>query len=162
MEYAGLDYPTLKWIHILSAIFLFGTGVGTAFFKFMADRAGNLHNIAYTNRHVVLADWLFTTPAVIIQPVSGFMLMFMLGYSLVNLWLLISTILYVFVIACWLPVVVMQLRMSRLSRFAVKQGEPLSSEYHRLRRLWVSLGLLAFIGMMAITYLMIFKPVIRL
>ena len=160
MEYAGFDYPTLKWIHILSATFLFGTGVGSAFYKFMADRSGNPHNIAYTNRHVVLADWLFTTPAVVIQPVSGFMLVFMLGYSVMDFWLLSSIILYVFVVVCWLPVVVMQMRMSRLSRAAVKQGEPLTGEYHRLRQLWVSLGILAFIGMMAIYYLMVFKPVI--
>lgn len=76
-----MEYLLLKWIHILSSTVLFGTGVGSAFYKFMADRGGDLHNIARTNRHVVLADWLFTTPTIIIQPVTGVMLADLLGFS---------------------------------------------------------------------------------
>lgn len=64
-------YLSLKTLHILSMLLLFGTGLGSAFYKWMADRSGNLAHIAVTNRHVVLADWLFTTPTVIFQPISG-------------------------------------------------------------------------------------------
>src|SRR5690606_2142157 len=105
-----------------------------AFYKFMADRNGDLHNIAKTNRHVVLADWLFTTPTIIIQPVSGVMLANLLGFPLTSSWLLASILLYVLTGFCWIPVVFLQIRMSKLSMAAVKNGEPLGSEYLRLAR----------------------------
>ncbi|MDO8909632.1 MAG: DUF2269 domain-containing protein [Pseudohongiella sp.] len=155
-----LDYQTLKWIHILSSTFLFGTGVGSAFYKFLADRRGNLDNIAYTNRHVVWADWLFTTPTVIIQPVSGVMLARVVGFPLDSDWLLVSMVLYAFMVACWLPVVVMQIRMERLSTAAMDRGTALAEDYTRLVRNWTILGVLAFIAMIAVYYLMVFKPTI--
>src|SRR3954452_9981662 len=65
------DVLTLKWIHILSAIVLFGTGLGTAFHGLASNLSGDVRAIAVANRNVVLADWLFTTPAVIVQPVTG-------------------------------------------------------------------------------------------
>lgn len=152
------DYQTLKWIHILSATFMFGTGVGSAFYKFLADRRGNLHNIAFTNRHVVWADWLFTTPTVIIQPVSGVLLARLIGFPLDSAWLQASMVLYAFMIACWVPVVVMQIRMDRLSSAAMTQQTPLGPDYQRLVRHWTTLGFLAFFAMIAVYYLMIFKP----
>jgi uncharacterized membrane protein len=152
------DYQTLKWIHIISATFLFGTGVGSAFYKFLADRSGNVLHIAITNRHVVLADWLFTTPTIVIQPVTGVMLAVLLGFPLTTPWLGLSLILYGFTLLCWLPVVVMQVRMARLAESAVRDGQPLGEDYRRLVHGWVALGVLAFIAMMAIYYLMVYKP----
>src|SRR5690606_13653687 len=89
-----MEYLLLKWIHIVSSTFLFGTGVGRAFYNLTADLGGDKHHIAHTNRTVVLADWLFTTPTAIIQPVSGVMLAHMLGYPLTSPWLLASILLY--------------------------------------------------------------------
>ena len=96
-------YLSLKTLHILSMLLLFGTGLGSAFYKWMADRSGNLAHIAVTNRHVVLADWLFTTPTVIFQPISGLAMASLAGYSLRSDWIAISLALYVFAGACWLP-----------------------------------------------------------
>ncbi len=158
MEIAGLDYPTLKWIHILSATFLFGTGVGSAFYKFMADRSGNLQNIAYINRLVVWADWLFTTPTFIIQPVSGVMLAMLIGYPLSTPWLALSIVLYVFIGCFWVPVVFMQMRMEKLAFAALNSNTQLDERYARLVRYWVLLGFLAFFAMIAVYYLMVFKP----
>lgn len=154
------DYPTLKWIHILSATFLFGTGVGSAFYKFLADRSGDLHNIASTNRHVVWADWIFTTPTFIIQPVSGVMLASVIGYSIGTPWLLASIVLYAFIGLCWFPVAIMQIRMARMSSAAVRSQTTLEHGYQRLVRCWVALGALAFVAMIAVYYLMVFKPVL--
>src|SRR5690606_34340249 len=121
---------------ILSATFLFGTGVGSAFYKFLADRSGNLHNIAQTNRHVVWADWLFTTPTIIIQPVSGVMLAQLIGYPLSAPWLLASMVLYLFMGLCWLPVVVMQIRTERMAFAAIEQQAALGRDYQRLVQYW--------------------------
>ena len=153
-----MEYLLLKWLHILSSTVLFGTGVGSAFYKLLADRGGNLQNIAQTNKHVVLADWLFTTPTVIIQPVTGVMLTQVLGFPLSSSWLVASVVLYVLTGLCWLPVVFLQIRMSKLADAALANNAALGADYQRMARQWFWLGVPAFIAMVAIFYLMVFKP----
>ena len=60
--------------HIVSATILFGTGLGIAWFKYRADRSGDLALVAGVSRLAVTADWLFTAPAVVIQFVTGYLL----------------------------------------------------------------------------------------
>lgn len=153
-----MDYLTLKWLHILSSTFLFGTGVGSAFYKFFADRSGNLQHIVQTNRNVVLADWLFTTPTGIIQPLTGVMLVQMLGFPLQSPWLITAIGLYVLAGVCWLPVVYLQIRMSKLSLEAQLKNIPLGADYQRMARQWFWLGVPAFTAMVGIFYLMVAKP----
>jgi uncharacterized membrane protein len=153
-----MEYLTLKSLHILSSILLFGTGLGSAFYKYFADRSGNLAAIAVTNRLVVLADWLFTTPTVIVQPVTGFLLLHALGFSWQTPWVMATLILYVIAAGCWLPVVWLQLRMRDISNLALNSGMPLSPQYRRYQRRWFWLGIPAFIAMVAIVLLMVFKP----
>jgi uncharacterized membrane protein len=153
-----MTYLTLKYLHIVSAIVLFGTGLGTAFFKWMADRAGQLHAIAITNRHVVLADWLFTTPTVIFQPISGIWLAHLLNLPLDTPWLALSLALYGLAGACWLPVVYLQIRMRDMAEAALAGQTALPARYWRYARLWFWLGVPAFIAMVLVTFLMVFKP----
>ena len=153
-----MTYLTLKSLHILSLILLFGTGLGSAFYKFMADLSGDIRAIYTTNRHVVLADWLFTTPTVIIQPITGYYLLQDLSFPLTTPWLLLSIILYIVAGACWLPVVWFQIRMRELSRLAVEQHTPLTREYYRYAHAWFCLGVPAFFAMLLIVVLMVIKP----
>lgn len=150
---------TLKWLHIVSAIVLFGTGLGTAFFKFTADRSGDLRAMAVTNRHVVLADWLFTMPGILIQPLSGYALAILSGYPLNSPWLLASLGLYLLAGLCWLPVVRLQIRMRDDGLIALATGTPLNPRYRRDARMWFWLGVPAFAAMLAVTWLMVVKPV---
>lgn len=153
-----MDYPTLKTLHILSSILLFGTGLGSAFYKFFTDRSGNIEAIAVTNRLVVLADWLFTTPTVIIQPVTGFLLLHTLGIDWGTTWVVASLVLYAIAGACWLPVVWLQIRMREISQHSL-QGQTVPSPlYHQYRRIWFWLGVPAFSAMVTIVALMVFKP----
>lgn len=151
------DYLLLKTVHVLSSTLLFGTGLGTAFHGWMANRSGDLAARRVVNRNVVLADWLFTTPAVIVQPVTGVWLAGIAGIPLTTSWLLAAILLYLLVGACWLPVVWIQLRMRRMVE-AVGDGEALPPLYHRLSRAWFWLGWPAFAGVIAIYWLMIAKP----
>lgn len=151
-------YLTLKLIHILSATILFGTGLGTAFFKWRADQSGDVASIAHTNRVVVLADWVFTTPAIVIQPLSGMYLMQKLGMTDFPPWLIIALCLYGLAGLCWLPVVALQLRMRRVSAQALATAKPLPAQYWRDARYWFYLGIPAFTAMIAIYGLMMFKP----
>jgi uncharacterized membrane protein len=148
----------LKLIHILGAAVLFGTGLGIAFFMWMAHRTGDAATIAQTNRIVVVADATFTATAVIVQPLSGALLAWSIGYSLWEPWIVVSLALYVFVGLCWLPVVWIQIELRNLARVAVRDHAPLSPRYHRLFRIWFTLGWPAFVGVIAIFVLMIWKP----
>jgi uncharacterized membrane protein len=152
-----MTYTLLKTLHILSMVLLFGTGLGSAFYKWMADRSGNAAHIAVTNRHVVLADWLFTTPTVIFQPVSGLWMVHLLGIPLSTPWVAVSLFLFFLAGACWLPVVWLQIRMKNIAFDAMNNGAPLPPLYRRLARCWFWLGVPAFISMVLIVALMVFK-----
>lgn len=152
-----MDYTLIKTLHILSMVLLFGTGLGSAFYKWMADRSGQLAHIAVTNRHVVLADWCFTTPTVIFQPLSGLWLIGQLGLPLSTPWVAISLGLYVLAGACWLPVVWLQIRMRDLAGQALAGGHELPPSYWRMARAWFWLGVPAFCAMVLVVALMVFK-----
>ncbi len=151
-------YNLLKWSHILSAFLLFGTGLGSAFYKWMADRSGNLQAQAITARHVVLADILFTTPTVIYQPLSGWLLLRELDISVFEPWVLLAFALYLLAGACWLPVVYLQIRMRDLALAAVAQNRALPESYARLARIWFFLGWPAFLSLVIAVWLMVAKP----
>lgn len=152
-----MDYNTLKILHIFSMVLLFGTGLGSAFYKWMADRSGNVVHIAITNRHVVLADWIFTTPTVIFQPMSGIALAHMAGWSLTTPWIATSLALYVVAGACWLPVVWLQIQMQRMAEDAVRTESPLPAAYWRMARVWFWLGVPAFAAMVLVVTMMVVK-----
>ena len=153
-------YLLLKTLHILSSVLMVGTGFGSAFYMFFANRSGNVQAQAVVSRLVVKADWWFTTPAVIIQPVSGIAMMHLAGWPMTTPWLALSIALYVLAGACWLPVVVMQIRMSQLATVAAGNGQPLPDAYRQLARRWEALGYPAFVAMLGIYYLMVNKPVL--
>lgn len=150
-------YFFLKMVHILSAVVVTGTGAGIAFFMFMASRSTNIAALAVTTRHVVLADWLFTAPAVVIQFVSGVLLMNRLGYSFTSTWFHFVIALFLFIGICWIPVVVIQYRLKALAETSLVSGE-LNPGFARLMRYWIGLGVPAFGAILIIFWLMVFKP----
>lgn len=154
-----MTYAILKTLHILSMVLLFGTGLGSAFYKWMADRSGNVAHIAVTNRHVVLADWIFTTPTVIFQPVSGLWMVYLLDMPLTTPWIAASLILFVLAGICWLPVVWLQIKMRNIASNAVAQRTPLPEIYWRMVRWWFWLGVPAFTSMVLVVALMVFKHI---
>lgn len=152
-------YLSLKYVHLISMVLLFGTGLGSAWYKWMADRSGSTGHMAVTNRHVVLADWLFTTPTIIIQPLSGLGLLWVMDIPFVTPWVIASLALYVLAGACWFPVVWLQIQMSDLATMAMKQQTPLPDRYWQYARWWFWLGVPAFFAMLCIVLLMVFKSV---
>ena len=151
-------YLLLKTLHILSSVLMVGTGFGSAFYMFFANRSGNVQAQAVVSRLVVRADWWFTTPAVIIQPVSGVAMMVVAGWPWHTPWLLLSMGLYALAGVCWLPVVAMQIRMTKLAAIAASSSQELPGEYRLLARRWEALGYPAFVAMLAVYYLMVNKP----
>ncbi len=152
------DPVLLKTAHIVSSTVLFGTGLGTAFHGLASNLRGDVAAIVASNKNVVLADWIFTTPAVIAQPVTGVLLAIEQGWPLDSHWLLAAIALYLFVGACWLPVVWLQIRMARVAEECLATGAPLPPIYHAYFRWWFALGWPAFTAMIAIFWLMVAKP----
>ena len=153
MEY----YLILKLIHILAAVVVTGTGAGIAFFMFMANRSNNPQAIYITAKHVILGDWIFTTPAVITQIITGILLMNIQGYSFLAPWFYWVVGLFAFIGICWLPVLRIQYKLRELAKISVDSNQ-VRPEFKTLMRTWTLLGIPAFIAILAIFWLMVFKP----
>jgi uncharacterized membrane protein len=149
-------YLWLKLAHVIGACVLFGTGLGIAFFMWMAHRTGDAGVIASTGRIVVIADAVFTASAAILQPLTGAALARVMGFPLVEPWIVCSFALYLLVGACWL--VAIQIKLRNLAAAAQDAGQPLPPQYRKLFRIWFALGWPAFAGVIAIFALMIAKP----
>jgi uncharacterized membrane protein len=154
-----MDYLVLKWVHILSATILFGAGVGSAFHLFVSSLRRRIGGVANSARNVVLADWLLTTPAAILQPVTGIALVHKMGLPYSTPWIAWSLVLYAVAIGCWLPVVVIQIRMRKVAEAAELAGQPVPPAYDRLFHWWTGLGLAAFAVFLLIFWLMVMKTV---
>jgi len=153
-----MDYTTLLFLHIISAVVLFGMGAGSAFYKFRADRSNNLEVIVFINIVVVLFDILFTTPSAIAQPITGFLLLNRLNLPLSTPWVAVSIALFVISGLAWLVAVKLQIIMRDISLKALNSQEKLPKRYSKLVNIWILLGVVSFFTMGAIFILMVFKP----
>ena len=153
-----MEYLAVKWVHILSATLMFGTGFGTAFYMFFVNRTRNVQAMAVVTRLVAKADWWFITPSVILQPLSGFWMIHLAGFPLSSRWIVWSFALYLLAGACWLPVVWLQLKMRDMAAQAAATGAQLPARYWRYEKIWTALGFPAFIGLLVLYWLMVHKP----
>ena len=151
-------YFIVKYLHVAGAIVILGTGTGIAFFMLMAHRSRDVAFIARTAATVVIADLLFTLSAVVLQPLSGGLLMALSATSVAERWLASSLGLYVVAGLFWIPVVFMQMEMRDLARAAVAGSQPLPQRYFALFRRWTMFGIPGFGSVMIILWLMIAKP----
>lgn len=148
----------LRFLHLVGATILLGTGAGIAFFMVMANRTRDPATIAHVAGTVVVADLLFTATAVVAQPVTGILLAMQAGWPLTTPWIMLALALYVFTGLCWLPVVWLQMRLRDLARDAAAKGEALPAIYFRFFQIWFALGIPAFAAVLAILWLMLVRP----
>lgn len=152
-------YFIVKTLHILSSTVLFGTGLGIAFFMFRSYFSDNVQEKFYAARTTVLADYCFTFPAAVFQPISGFWLVWKSGYDWTSLWLMLTYDIYVLAALCWLPVVWIQIQLKQMLLHSITTAQPLPPRYSRLFKLWFCLGWPAFIGLVTVFFLMVLKPI---
>ena len=153
-----MAFLIFKFLHVIGAVVLLGTGAGIAFFMLMAHRTGDAAFIAGTASTVVVADAVFTLTAIIVQPVTGYLLMHEAEFSFSETWIWGSLLLYFVAGAFWVPVVWMQVRMRDLAAAAAKSDGKLPDAYRRLFRIWFLFGFPGFGAVLAIVWLMIAKP----
>lgn len=151
-------YSIVKTLHVVSATVLFGTGAGIAFFMLRGQMSGIPAARRFAASTTVQADFLFTMPAVIIQPLSGAWLVWRGGFDWMDRWLAVTYALYVLMGLCWLPVVAIQIRIKRMldAEAAGEHVDPASLS--RLVSWWFALGWPAFGGLIVVFYLMVAKP----
>lgn len=152
-------YTIIKTLHIISSTILFGTGMGIAFFMFRSWLSSNIHAKFYAARNTVLADYVFTFPAAIIQPITGIMLIQMAGFNATSLWLTATYVIYAVAGLCWLPVVWIQIQLKNMCKEAIEKDTKLPERYNKLFLIWFLLGWPAFVGLIIVFYLMVAKPV---
>ncbi|MCC2097520.1 MAG: DUF2269 domain-containing protein [Hyphomicrobiales bacterium] len=152
----------LRFAHVIGATVLLGTGAGIAFFMLLAHRTRDARIIAHTAGVVVIADTIFTATAVVAQPITGLWLASRTGWSFSEGWIVVSVGLYILTGIFWLPVVWIQIRLRDLAAAAAQSGLPLSERYHRLFRIWFACGVPAFAAVLAILWLMLTRPEIKL
>ena len=153
-----MEYLIVKWLHVLSSTVLFGTGLGTAFYMFFTNRSGDVRAIAVVSRRVVVADWVFTAPTAILQPLTGAWLVERAGLPWSTPWVAWSLGLYVLAAGCWLPVVWIQIRMAAMAEASARAAAPLPRSFWRYHAVWTALGVPAFLIFVAIFFLMVVKP----
>ena len=151
-------YSLVKTLHIISATIVFGTGVGIASFLFFGHRSAVPAERAFAARMTVRADFLFTLPAVIVQPLSGAWLVVHGGFPWNDDWLLATYALYALAAACWIPVVAIQIRMKAMLEAHARGGAFDEARYRRLFHWWFALGWPAFGGLIIVFWLMVTKP----
>ena len=154
-----MEYLALKWLHILSSTVLFGTGVGSAFYLLTAATTRNAAVVAHVSRWVVRADWLFTATTAVVQPLTGLWMVHLMGLPVGTDWIAWSLALYAVAMACWLPVVWLQMRMRDLSLRASQDRLALPRAFWRCFGWWVALGIPALFSFLAIFWLMVAKRV---
>lgn len=153
-----MDYVVVKWLHVLSSTVVFGTGVGSAWYFFVAARGRDPKIVAFVAHALVIADWLFTATTMVIQPVTGIWLVRTANFAWTSRWIWLSIVLFAVAALCWFRVVVLQLRMRALARAAANDNAALPPEFSRRFREWVALGVVALACFVAIFYLMVAKP----
>ena len=124
----------------------------------MANRRGEIEEIYFATRTVVLTDYMLTLPAVLIQLITGILLVQELGRSFTEFWIAWGLALYFFAGACWIPVVWMQIRMRDMAKISAETNKPLPGGFWKMDRWWIILGSLAFPSILIVFYLMVFKP----
>ena len=149
-----MTYLLIKLIHIISATIMFGTGIGSAFSLFSAYKRSNANTVKDVLKLVILADNIFTTPAVLLQLITGIWLSSLLGL-LSSKWFIVVIICSVLVFALWVRAVYLQIKMKRL----LDQYNCLTEAFHKNMKEWFYLGIPAFAGTLFLFYLMVFKPV---
>jgi uncharacterized membrane protein len=152
-----MDLVVVKFLHILSSTFLFGTGIGTAFYLFFISWSRDTHAVAVVARYVVIADWLFTATTIVFQPLSGLYLAHKMGLPLTTPWLYWSMVLFLIAALCWLPVVWLQMRLRDIAVAADRAGTELPRQYSAYLGCWAALGVPALISFLLIFFLMVAK-----
>jgi len=147
----------VRLFHVVSSALMFGVGIGAFWFMVASVRSGNPAAIAVTTRNAVRAEWFIAAPVALIQPTTGYLLMLQLGYTLHSRWFAAVATLYIIAGMCWVYLVKAELKMRDLAT-KHRAATELPAGFGPLFQRWTRLALGSFAGVLAIFWLMVFRP----
>jgi len=154
-----MDFTVIKFLHVMSAVLLLGTGLGLAFFLFRAQQSKDSQTILFALNNTLIGDIVFVGPALFVLFGSGHWMLRNGAHSVREPWMIASLALIMLVGLCWVLAVFLEWRMRNGLRASAQQGAAVLPPKHGLyHRLWVSLGLIAFPTAVVILVLMVIKP----
>ncbi len=146
-------------LHVMGGIFFLGNIITAAFWKLRADAGGDLHQIWRTATNVLIADYVFTLPGIVLLLTTGHMMVANSGYELFSLsWLGISYFLFCLSGLIWLLILLpTQNQMIKHAKNSLDQGK-LTNEYKKSSKIWNVFGSLSTILPIIVIVLMLVKP----
>ncbi len=152
-------YQAFVYAHILGVILLAGNITITAFWKVLADMTKDASLIAFANRGVIIADWIFTLSGIVLTLGGGIAISIMGQWPLFEVsWLSWSVFWFIVAGLLWMVFLVpLQIRQMRAAKLFADTGI-IPDSYWRDARLWITLGLIATVPLLIILYLMVVKP----
>jgi uncharacterized membrane protein len=148
----------LKFAHIIATAVMFGTWLGIALFMLFAHRMGHTSVVALTSVFVVRAEMWVMASAVVLLPLTGYLLAITFDAPLREFWIEGAATIYAGVVLVWLCGLLIEMRIRRLSKDAAVAKAPLPRSYRRFFWLWSLFTVLGLGGMIAIMALMVWRP----
>ena len=149
----------IKFVHVLAAAAMFGTWLGILGFMLPAYRSRNPSVVALVAQFAVRIELFVVAAALVLQPVSGFPLAWVIGLTPFNeFWIDVSLVLYGLVVAVWLVALRIEIRLRNLARDAALNRVALGGDYPRLFRIWFALAAILLAATVALILLMVWQP----
>lgn len=148
----------LLFLHIFGAVIFLGNIATAAFWKVRADITKDPKFIHNTVKNVMLADFIFTLPGLILIMISGILMSVRSGRPLeIFNWLTFSIFLFVLTGIIWLAILLpIQRRLIHHSAESIATGM-ISSEYRKASLYWAIFGIAATLLPVVVLYLMVTK-----
>lgn len=145
-------------LHIIGVVVFVGNIITAAFWKVRADITNAPAEIHRAAKNVMLADYIFTLPGLLLVIVSGSVMAARAGFSMTGLnWLTLSLILFAVTGIVWGAILIpLQLKMIRYSAECIGSGT-ISKAYRDASRSWNVFGIAASLLPIVILYLMVMK-----
>ncbi len=152
-------YTTWKFLHILGVVLFVGNIITAAFWKVRADRSGDLATVAFAQRMVARADWIFTLPGVLLVAIGGYGMAAIRPWPLHGLrWLEWGQGLFWLAALIWVLVLVPTQRRLIAVCDEARKARALPPEFTRLSRRWAMWGGIATLLPVIVLFLMVTKP----
>ena len=159
MEYNMDSYLIAKTLHIFGVVIFLGNIIVTAVWKILAEHTQNTIIVAYSQRLVILTDFIFTaTGATLIYVTGEFFLANHFREAGNTNWLSWGQALFVLSALLWLTVLIpIQVKQAKLAK-AFKDKDVIPNNYRKLSMIWNAVGSIATILPIATLYFMVVKP----
>ena len=152
-------YPHALFVHVLSVTLFFANAIVGILWESRSLSSGRKDIILHTYDTVAWLDARFSSPLIIISVFSGVILTLILGDIWEISWLLVAFILFMLSGAIWIiSDIPTQYRIKELTASIDPSSDVIPDELMRLLKLRLKISLVGVIPLIAVFFLMVYKP----